>query len=601
MYALSCLILFLGCESGCDNQADIGITGIEITQAIQNVNHSVPLIAGRSTPVRAFLSTDTSTDIDLVGGLLTVTVDGVEITPAGGLRQISTGIASPNSSKDNETHTVNFELPAPSGITQSSNVDFEVTVEYFNDTNPGNNTFQMNNLTFITLENPKLLFVRVDYLPSGLGPPALSTVEAGVGEAMVKGIYPVLDSDPSLYEPATILATLPFDNDLNGNDSIDNDGVEASALLSTLDGIKNLGVVLGTGNLSYTFVYGWLNGDPMNGFAGIGPIGGTSAFGNTTLSRFQRSYAHELGHNFGMSHNDTTIILSQILSPDTGWDTGARLENNPSANNTTGRVKRSSFVDIMTSGPPTDSTWVNTNSYMQVFSRMLLETVLPFSVFPNDNQVAVPPARIPKSIKAPGAFLVQGYFNGDGTKLKLYPTLRLTHPSILRGIPNVGIFTAVVSTDKGRQVVPFDAMVCYEDDGPERHGYFELQIPMDPNEKIKSLEIYKTEGRQKMGELKSSPPSSIRLISPQQGSQLEEQVTVNWSVPAGANKESAYHLAYSPDDGENWVAVAANLKGKKHTFPSSLLPPTEKGKGILKLYTCEGLNTVTDQVHGLTR
>ena len=166
IYGLSGLSLFMGCESGCENQqVDIGITDIEITQAIQDVNNSIPLIAERSTAVRAYLSSDATTDTDLITGLLTVTVDGLEITPAGGLLQIATAVASPNPSRDNETHTVNFELPAPSGITESSNVDVEVTVDYFNDTDPSNNTLRVDNLTFISLDNPKLLFIRVDYLP----------------------------------------------------------------------------------------------------------------------------------------------------------------------------------------------------------------------------------------------------------------------------------------------------------------------------------------------------------------------------------------------------------------------------------------------------
>jgi hypothetical protein len=42
------------------------------------------------------------------------------------------------------------------------------------------------------------------------------------------------------------------------------------------------------------------------------------AFGNTEPVRYQRIYAHELTHNFGLGHTSGTI--DQV-----GWDVGARL------------------------------------------------------------------------------------------------------------------------------------------------------------------------------------------------------------------------------------------------------------------------------------
>ncbi len=590
--SLFALLLFLGCKH---EEADVAVTSIEITQGIQNANNTIPLIADRSTAVRVYLSTDATSDVGPVTGRLIVTVDGREITPAGGLLQQSVGDAQPNPNRDVESHTVNFELPAPTGITQSSNVDFEVTIDYVKDTDPSNNTLRIDNLNFISLDNPKLLFARVNYLPAGLGLPALSTVEAGIGDAMVHGIYPVVDSDPNLYEPA-FPATFPFNYDLDGDNLIDST-TEASVLLSTLDIFKDLMVVFGTHPLSYTFIYGWLNGSPMDGFAGIAPVGGNSAFGNTTLTQYQRSYAHELGHNFGLGH------APGVVAPDTGWDTGARLENNPTTNNTSGRVKSSTLVDIMNAGPPTNSTWVNTLSYSFVYTRMLLETVLTPPLAATIGTKATAPQDKNKSIDASGALIVQGAFNGAGTQLLLYPTLRLTTPARLRSVPENGIFIAVVTTDEGEpQRIPFDAKVCYEDGSPEKHGYFELQIPLEPYSKIKSLEIYNTEKMRKMGALVASKPPLVKIISPDQGSQLKEKVTVRWTAKDTDTPADrlVYHLAYSPDSGKNWVAVAVNLHENAYTFPASQLPPAENGKGILKLYVCEGLNTVTDQIVNLS-
>lgn len=589
--SLSLLFLAMMSMMGCE-EADVSITDMEITQGIQNAGNTMPLVANRSTAVRVYLSTDANTSTSPVSGLLTVTVDGQEITPPGGLLQIEAGNAEPSPSRDIENHTLNFELPAPSGITESSNVDFEVTISYVKDTDESNNTLRVEDLTFIELENPSLLFSRIDYTPSGLGLPTLSTVDADVGNAMVKGVFPIDDNDPDFYEPATP-STMVFNVDYDGNGLIDQ-GAESSLLLSLLDITKDLMVISGTHPLNYTFIYGWLNGSPMNGFFGLGTVGGSSSFGNTTLNRFQRSYAHELGHNFGLPDN------SQFLSPDAGWDTDARLANNPIGNNTSGRVKPSGFVDIMNAGPVTNTTWVNTSSYTFFYNRMAIETALPIAAVSTDMPVM--PVSAVGAADAPGALVVQGFFNEEGSDLHLYPTLRLTDPAKLPPVRENGIFTAVVTTDDGKQQsFPFDAKVCYEGAGLS-HGYFELLVPISPSKKIKSLEVYHTETHQKMGEWIASQPPSVKITAPDKGDRLDDNVMVSWTADdADTNSDKmVFHLAYSPDGGKNWSAVGANLTGNSYTINARELPPASEGQGMLKIYACDGLNTVTHQIGGLS-
>ena len=67
------------------------------------------------------------------------------------------------------------------------------------ETNTANNSGFANNLTAITGTNPSLFFTRANFTPAGLGLPPLSFVQAGTGDAMVKGILPVADGDANLY------------------------------------------------------------------------------------------------------------------------------------------------------------------------------------------------------------------------------------------------------------------------------------------------------------------------------------------------------------------------------------------------------------------
>jgi len=328
-------VLLASCD-GCE-EADISITSIEVSQGIQNTNNTIDFVANRSTVVRAFVSSNGAGDISPIGGSLIVRVDGSEVTPSGGLTAGNIATATNSPQRGNIDHALYFELPGPNGITESSNVDFEVTVNWPNDPDNSNNTMAVNNLNFEKREVPDLLFTRVDYVPGGLGLSPMSDIQAGTGDLFVQGVYPLRDGNANLYQ-MSIFPSLPFTSDANGNDTID--GGDGSDLLAALSSLRAFEVTFLGHPLNSTFMYGWVNGNPIGG-NGLGTVGGFTAFGNTQQIRHQRTYAHELGHNFGLNHNSRTI------NPDVGWDVGARLENNPPGNNTTGRLKGTGLNDIL--------------------------------------------------------------------------------------------------------------------------------------------------------------------------------------------------------------------------------------------------------------
>jgi hypothetical protein len=181
--------------------------------------------------------------------------------------------------------------------------------------------------------------------------------------------------------------------------------------------------------------------------------------------------------------------------------------------------------------------------------------------------------------------------------------LRLSEPAKLPPVLENGLFTAVVTTEEGeRQSYPFDAKVCYEGTGSLRHGYFELLIPISPSEKVKNLRVYHTETRRKMGEWMGDQPPSVKITAPNKGDRLDGDVTVSWTAddPDTNFDNMIFHMAYSPDEGKSWSAVGANLTGNTYTINARELPPASEGEGMLKIYACDGLNTVTHQIGGLS-
>ncbi len=332
---------------------DLTVTSIEVTQSTQTTTNTITLVAQRGTAVRVTVGVAGSgAAVPGVTGRLHVFVNASEITPVAGLLPINAPFTAPLApQRSNENHTLNFELAAPSGITASTNVDFHVDITpVAGETDTTNNAGEVNDLTFECRATPRMFFTRINFAGQGLS--ALATVQPGVGDAFVRGLLPVNDADPLLYQVG-LFPTLNFNQDDNTNGIINGcPGAESDALISLLESCRQLIVDSGVGADDRVFLYGWVNGNPVDG-NGCGSVGGRVAYGNTEAIRYQRTYAHELTHNFGYNHNANS--LNEV-----GWDVGARLVNNPAGNNTTGRVKPTTLFDIQVGGQVTNSAWIKT-------------------------------------------------------------------------------------------------------------------------------------------------------------------------------------------------------------------------------------------------
>jgi hypothetical protein len=93
----------------------------------------------------------------------------------------------------------------------------------------------------------------------------------------------------------------------------------------------------------------------------------------------------------------------------------------------------------------------------------------------------------------------------------------------------------------------------------------------------------------------------LRILTPKPNSKLTSETEVNWSVfdPDSKPSEFLYHVAYSPDTGVNFIPVAVNKRKTQIVFNAAKYPPSD-GKGILRIYASDGLNTVTVDVNALS-
>lgn len=577
---------------------DLTVASIQVTQAIQDPTNGIQLVAQRGTAVRAMVGVSgASAPVTNVNGRLHVLVDGTEITPASGLVPVPLGItltAPLAPVLTNENDTLNFELPAPSGITSSTNVTFRVDLDpAAGETNVTNNSLTSAALSFVDRTTPSLFFTSIDYTPAGAGLPSANLIKPGAGDLFVRGILPVNDGDPNLYRRG-LFPTLTYGEDASGDGILDALGSDGNDLLSLLASCRQLIVDNGLGATNNTFLYGWINGNPIDG-NGLGQVGGFNAFGNTEVSRGQRSYAHELTHNFGLDHN--TRNLDQV-----GWDVGARIADNWPGNGVTGRIRPMTLFDIQTAGLLTNQAWVDVTTY----NFLLASPVLARAGGP---QLATTSGAIFARTTEPSqrVAVIQGIFDRSGSKLiRLEPVIRFPWSSEPSLPSDAGAYVAELTDDAGAVTqTRFDARVADDPDKSEEHeapGFFEVMVAVDPAREISQLRIIDASG-QELGSLKASVPPTVRIVSPTDGASIGERTEVGWEVadPDTPLDQVFVQVAYSPDGGVSWVPIAVDVPAtiKSITFDSTQIQKSD-GQGVIRVFAADGLNTVSQDVANLT-
>jgi hypothetical protein len=561
---------------------DLTVDSIEVTQATQTPANGIPLVTRKGTAVRAEIGVAGPVPVFSVTGRLHVFVNGARITPAGGVPPIaalSTAWGSTDRSKQNDT--LNFELPAPTAITASMDVDFQVDVS----PKPGeliksNNSGFANDLTAADRCTPWLYYTRINYTPSGLGAPPLARVGPGTGDAFVRGILPVNEADPSLYRETTSL-THSWDPNGDGrlSDNWGNDNGtlvhEQNKLLQVLEAQRQLIVQNYIGANDRTFLYGWVAGNPIDG-NGVAWTGSRVAFGNTQDVRYQRTYAHELLHDFGLGHNNRTL-------DEVGWDVGARLVQNPAGNGETTRVKPFTDFDIMNAGRLTNEAWIDTTNYKYLLNHSTLAGYCGWRLRPFVEEVAV----------------LRGVLQANGT-MKIHPVLRYpwkSQPSEGRE----GRFVAELTDTNGVTTTSrFDTLVRADGEhGRDPDGAFSVMLPVDPNAEIASLRITNAERTVEYAEMQRSEPPRVKLVSPQPGTELAGRTEVEWAVddPDTSEDQLLIEAAYSNDNGRSWVPIGVDIPGTDRglTFDASELPESS-GEGVIRVFVGDGLTTTYDDV-----
>jgi hypothetical protein len=585
--------------------------GLEVTQSIQT-SPQVPsatgigLSAHKPTEIRAYLQANRYVHLNL--GFFTihfpsfnpVTVDGT-LTVKQGAVTIATLPATngpvaltPWTSPifDNANSSLNFAMTFPPSGTVTFELSLTTSTPGVTVTNPApaSRTFEHNQR--LRIQAVKLEF---DHDNNPVTPPTKSPSPAMVAD----GKDWFLKSGP--LAPCKLLYWVnPTPLQVTTDLSVTSSG----ALLSTLAGMQV------QGSTTYDNVFGWWQGGVSgNGLATVPACAAAhaaGAYGNTDPVRYQRTFTHELYHNYWQDHLADGIANSTCDAhpgPDTGtgqigvvgWDTS--LSTPVPANR----------LDVMVPGQVTSAAWQSPNRYSLFWNLWSpafesffdachfdwwIDRPILFEPFGLEPPVVIDPIRL-------------GFINGiiDPTKIgRLWPSWELVRSLPPSPITREGSFSAQLIDLKGEVIDERRFEPDFEGDSardarqPAPASFaFLMPVPFDSTGRRNVSEVRLVHDAEVLDRIPVTPNAPrLQILAPQPKEQpiLKDRFELQWeaSDPDPGPRGLYFAVQYSPDGGQHFLALANNIWGRtSYPFDPGKLPG---GSTVLfRVMATDGFNT----------
>lgn len=584
---------------------DLSVASIQVTQGFQN--GSTVLVGGRATMIRVTIAVaDSAQAVPGVDAVLRMIVDGVE-SPAGPFFSLNGPITAPLSPQPGVlNHTLNFIVVPPI----ASNAVFKVLVNPTGsvaESNTANNLFTSPPFTFECRAIVDLAYVPIDYTEGG-GVPDLALLEPGVADNFLRGIFAVGEWN---YHRSP-LGALVWDENVNGT---------SGDLLVALMDIRNA-LIPGAGYAKPEFIYGFLPGNPYSGNGLANGTPGIAAFGNTTLERWQRTFAHEVGHLWGLPHNSAQLGSPQV-------DVEHHLKDPLNL----GPMHAATKSDVMVPGLLTHQAWVAAVTYNKCLTdaRAQCSSLQPPDRGGGGESDAPSPQRRMAPADEQRCLRIGGQIRHADRAVTLKPAMRFDRASPTRDDP-LGDLSIEAYDTQGALVqrvrVRTDALIeSCEGDGA-RHPAAAIHVllpePLDgpvidlvvvrdlaePKGAGQGAAAPRTAGRAggassgpvvaSLARSSAAPIVSIDAIAPAPvrlpgggAASGAPPVQIRWSAVDPDGDTTSAMALYSPDGGVRWAPVTVGAKGGSIVFDPSNLPGALPGMGLLRLRVSDGMN-ITD-------
>lgn len=564
--------------------------GLEVTQAVQDLAHSVPLIAGKRTVVRAYLSYYGNAALT-VSGQLTVrsapNASAVTVTSANTVTLNPADAGNITTARDDASRSLNFVLPA------NSTVAGQLAVRLSGVTNIANgNALQFGNESrpIVTFQSGALLRVRIIRITYQQGSPpvtyAPSNLDFNLLVSWLGRAYPV---SQVMASQATVAATAapPFGcGDINAQIA----AIRALDVNAGTDKRTHYYGMVSDGGFFMRGCAAGIPGNPDPSVVASGPTGpGTWGWD------FDGSYGdwyggHELGHTFGRLHpgfcgesqddlNNYPFPAGQLSTADSGFcgfDVGDPGNGLPLV-----ALPGTQWHDVMTY---CNREWLSVYTYEGIRRRLLAEDALaaagagqgpplaagrPDERYPEQARVvarnATPTERTPVSVVGQVNLTRRvGKILFVNPVPELVPTLAISKsPAALR-----------LATADGRTLGAYLAPVRLNSElGPDddKVGIVDTVVVAEPSTAVIELMI---EGEVVDTFRAGGPPPAVRAVRAVPAGPEELRLAADVSEPPGDGQTFAVQI--SADHGQTWQTLGVGLREPSIAVDRSQFTPGQE-------------------------
>ncbi|HEY66430.1 MAG TPA: DNRLRE domain-containing protein [Caldilineae bacterium] len=315
------------------------------------------------------------------------------------------------------------------------------------------------------------------------------------------------------------------------------------------------------------------------GVAGCGYTPGHAAAGMVTASSEMGGIimAHEIGHNLGRPH--TRSLCGR--EPDPGWYPypdgvigayGVDLEDP----NAPVYIDPSTTYDIMSYCAPT---WISDHTYFHLFNEFTAS------------------AAAQREIQQPAPAQQKEYLVGfghiaDGLVTMPQPFYRIMLPEGTSDGEGEGLYVLELQDANGLPLFTrhFDVLATREGE-PEGTGAFQEIVPWQAG--TARIVIKEGETVLLITHVSANPPE-VTLLSPNGGEYWPSygEQTISWVGSDVDGDPLRYILQYSPDGGNTWDVIVADLTGESYTLDVGGLTGSEAA--LVRVIASDGVNTGQD-------
>lgn len=592
-------------------EPDLEATGLEVTQAVQDLNNSVRLAAGKRTFVRFHVRSTTRANFPTYAHLRAESATELHT-----LRPVNPGqllLVRPNPSRENPAHAFLFELPK--SLTAAGTVTLTADLNPHQDWRPRNpdessyaNNSRSVTVNFETVPPLHLVVYRVTYTAAGATwtTPLRHTLSL---VSWLRAVYPI----PSV---SIRDRTLTFSDGLPTCGNI-NDELRSARRWDSFYDFVGVGAKVPANAHYYALVDdrgyeatpdattpdeldAFMQGcSDLPGFVSSGPAGvpRMTSEGHALFNDWDRdgSYAdwyggHELAHSFGRRHPGH--CQDQRRDPDhpaNGDHPNGDISPSPSGNDAAyGFDIRSRQVlsgtlwkDVMTYCP---------RQWISDFTSEGLQTAF-------QSQARTEPGA-PAAVAA-DSLLVRGHIAPDNSGATLAPIYHLPGVPAPAPAPS-GEYAILLKDGSGGELarIPFTpAPTEYGPPAPGKGGgesvaalLFSEQIA--PVAGAVRAEIVRGGAVLAAVQPGASPPT-VTVTSPNGGETVGgDGLTVSWTASDPDGDPLFANIQYSPDGGASWVMLAQNVTGTSAVISTTNTPGGDAA--LVRVWVSDGLHSASD-------